>query len=322
MAPSKVPEQTPAERRKGESALSDFAAYVAKEQTKRQAPIRQPVVNGKKAPVVIEDHAELDILDTLDLADTTTAIRLKQVLTDRTDNAIEDNEKQLSTWISTRLEDANGEMLMDLGLEDNGDAMGFTKEDWDFALKRVEEVAGKLGADCSIQMTRNVGGDVEVGPAQGVKDSTACSGKLMIRRRPKNVDDVIETRIAVVGNVDAGKSTMLGVLVKGGLDDGRGKARVNLFRHKHEVESGRTSSVGMEIMGFDTKGHVVASAVPGRKLSWEEIGKQSVCACGILTCHRSITDTNLLGQSDQFHRFGGPRAISTNHSLWSSQLRA
>jgi len=55
---------------------------------------------------------------------------------------------------------------------------------------------------------------------------------------------------AVVGNVDAGKSTMLGVLVKGGLDDGRGKARVNLFRHKHEIESGRTSSVGMEIMGY------------------------------------------------------------------------
>lgn len=69
---------------------------------------------------------------------------------------------------------------------------------------------------------------------------------------------------------------MLGVLVKGGLDDGRGKARVNLFRHKHEVESGRTSSVGMEIMGFDVKGDIVSSNVPGRKLSWEEIGKRSV----------------------------------------------
>lgn len=77
-------------------------------------------------------------------------------------------------------------------------------------------------------------------------------------------------------SVDAGKSTMLGVLVKGGLDDGRGKARVNLFRHKHEVESGRTSSVGMEIMGFDVHGEIVTSKVPGRKLSWEEIGKQSV----------------------------------------------
>lgn len=74
---------------------------------------------------------------------------------------------------------------------------------------------------------------------------------------------------------------MLGVLVKGALDDGRGKTRVNLFRHKHEIESGRTSSVGMEIMGFDTKGEVVSSNVPGRKLSWEEIGNRSVrCRTG------------------------------------------
>jgi GTPase len=59
---------------------------------------------------------------------------------------------------------------------------------------------------------------------------------------------------------------MLGVLVKGDLDDGRGKARVNLFRHKHEIETGRTSSVSMEIMGFDSKGDVVVSDTPGSKL--------------------------------------------------------
>ena len=67
--------------------------------------------------------------------------------------------------------------------------------------------------------------------------------------------------------VDAGKSSLLGVLVKGDLDDGRGKARVNLFRHKHEIETGRTSSVGMEIMGFDSKGQVVTSDTPGRRFS-------------------------------------------------------
>lgn len=70
----------------------------------------------------------------------------------------------------------------------------------------------------------------------------------------------------MVDSVDAGKSSMLGVLVKGDLDDGRGKARVNLFRHKHEIESGRTSSVGMEIMGFDTMGKVITSDTPGSKL--------------------------------------------------------
>ena len=106
---------------------------------------------------------------------------------------------------------------------------------------------------------------------------------------------------------------MLGVLVKGGLDDGRGKARVNLFRHKHEVESGRTSSVGMEIMGFDTHGDIVASNVPGRKLSWEEIGKRSVW---LSIFQASRTAKHGKGQSHQLHRFGWARAISTDNSLW------
>jgi len=97
--------------------------------------------------------------------------------------------------------------------------------------------------------------------------------------------------------VDAGKSTMLGVLVKGNLDDGRGKARVNLFRHKHEIESGRTSSVGMEIMGFDTKGNVIASSVPGRKLSWEEIGQRAakVISFTDLAGHEKYLRTTVFG---------------------------
>jgi GTPase len=90
---------------------------------------------------------------------------------------------------------------------------------------------------------------------------------------------------------------MLGVLVKGGLDDGRGKARVNLFRHKHEIESGRTSSVGMEIMGFDSKGEVVSATNPGRKLSWEEIGKRSakVISFSDLAGHERYLRTTVFG---------------------------
>lgn len=57
-----------------------------------------------------------------------------------------------------------------------------------------------------------------------------------------------------MGNVDAGKSTLLGVLTHGELDNGRGHARQRLFRHKHEAETGRTSSVGNDILGFDSMG--------------------------------------------------------------------
>jgi GTPase len=59
-----------------------------------------------------------------------------------------------------------------------------------------------------------------------------------------------DIRIAVIGNVDSGKSTLVGVLTKGLLDDGRGKARAKVFNFAHEQNNGRTSSIGQEIMGF------------------------------------------------------------------------
>ena len=38
-------------------------------------------------------------------------------------------------------------------------------------------------------------------------------------------------------------STMLGVLTRGALDNGRGKARQNMFRHQHEVARRATASI-------------------------------------------------------------------------------
>jgi GTPase len=120
---------------------------------------------------------------------------LRQVLLNKDD--VDESIKQLTKYVHGRLEEGHGECLLDLGLEDNGDTMGFTKDDWDFALKRLGDAAKVADAECSVLMTRNVGGVGDVGP--NGKD-TACSGKIMVRRKPASVDDVIETRIAVVGN--------------------------------------------------------------------------------------------------------------------------
>lgn len=144
---------------------------------------------------------------------------------------------------------------------------------------------------------------------------------LLLRLPPPSIALVPEVRCAVVGNVDSGKSTTLGVLTRGmlrdavrfvnlnlfnfssgPLDDGRGRARVALFRHKHEIETGRTSSVGMEvscepsaslqyiihispqILGFSTAGTPVLPNIPlsvdmdairRDKLGWDEISAQS-----------------------------------------------
>lgn len=75
---------------------------------------------------------------------------------------------------------------------------------------------------------------------------------MLVRKVPDDQNN-IEIRVAVLGNADAGKSTLLGVLTQGNLDNGRGRARLNMFRHLHEIQSGRTSSISHEILGFNSQ---------------------------------------------------------------------
>jgi GTPase len=70
----------------------------------------------------------------------------------------------------------------------------------------------------------------------------------------KNIEEI---RISVMGSVDAGKSSLIGVLTQGELDNGRGRARLQMFRHYHEIKSGRTSCVSHELLGFDEMGNVI-----------------------------------------------------------------
>jgi GTPase len=52
-----------------------------------------------------------------------------------------------------------------------------------------------------------------------------------------------EIRVVTCGHYESGKSTLLGVLTTGFLDDGRGRSRRSVAKHKHELTRGNTSSV-------------------------------------------------------------------------------
>ena len=71
-----------------------------------------------------------------------------------------------------------------------------------------------------------------------------------------------EIRIGTCGQVDAGKSTLLGIITNpkkneylSELDDGRGLARKRIFKHQHEKETGRTSSITYCYTRFNNKGY-------------------------------------------------------------------
>lgn len=67
---------------------------------------------------------------------------------------------------------------------------------------------------------------------------------------------VIATAAAVAGSVDSGKSTLVAVLTHGQkgrplLDDGHGSARMSVLKHKHEIVTGRTSSLSHHTLAYD-----------------------------------------------------------------------
>ena len=65
-------------------------------------------------------------------------------------------------------------------------------------------------------------------------------------------DDTLITDkgFVVVGSADAGKSTLIGTLTSGILDDGRGSARLKIARHQHEKDTGKTSDITSRILKF------------------------------------------------------------------------
>ncbi len=155
--------------------------------------------------------------------------------------------ERLVTQMKWRLQEGLGEAIYQIGVEDNGFLYGLDESDMSQSLKTLEKMASKLGASATVLREREVEG------GHGMK--LRKTAEVLIRKVPDD-SQFIDIKIAIIGNVESGKSTTVSVLTHGELDNGAGRARLNLFRHPHEIQTGRTSSINNEIMGFDDYGQV------------------------------------------------------------------
>ncbi|KAL8587376.1 GTP-binding protein 1 [Nucella lapillus] len=160
----------------------------------------------------------------------------------------------LKETIKHRVEDSQGETIYEIGTGE-GEQPGLKGDDYTASVATLHSITESLGLEC-VRLRERM-----------TEEGTVAE---FLLRQKLDTEDFMEVRVAVVGNVDAGKSTLLGVLTHGELDNGRGFARQKLFRHKHEMESGRTSSVGNDILGFDASGNVVNRPDHGH-LDWIKI---------------------------------------------------
>ncbi|GAA5797605.1 hypothetical protein HPULCUR_002995 [Helicostylum pulchrum] len=218
---------------------------------------------------------------------------LKDILLNPTQQDIE----YLTNLLSQRINQGRGEALFEIGVEEDGSEMNLSQQDYVKCIETISTVTNTLEADFADIDELN---QIDSTTTTTARNKDNIVAHLMIRKRPKSVQDLLEIRVAVVGNVDAGKSTLLGVLTKGVLDDGRGKARVNLFRHKHEIESGRTSSVGGEILGFDSKSRPILSTSKKSSASgWEDIAERAAKVLSFvdLAGHEKYLKTTVFGMT-------------------------
>ncbi|XP_058795874.1 GTP-binding protein 1 isoform X2 [Phymastichus coffea] len=214
------------------------------------------------------------------------SIRSKDVLV----SPSEDQYELLLKKIKERIRDGGSETIFDIGISEDGSEDGLREDEYEASVATLQSLATTLEADCVL--------------LRQTKTDHKLTGQYLVRKR-LDQQDFLEIRVAVVGNVDAGKSTLLGVLTHGDLDNGRGLARQKLFRHKHEAETGRTSSVGNDILGFDSIGNVVNKPEHG-SLDWVKICEKSskVITFIDLAGHERYLKTTVFGMTGHAPDFG------------------
>ncbi|XP_076810176.1 GTP-binding protein 1-like isoform X1 [Clavelina lepadiformis] len=203
----------------------------------------------------------------------------------------DDEYHLLMKQLKQRIQENQGECVYAVGESDVDVESGLCDEELAASKATLLSLAESLDCHCTL-----------------LRERPADKGKIaefLIRRRYEE-NDFLEVKVAVVGNVDAGKSTLLGVLTHCELDNGRGYSRQKLFRHKHEVESGRTSSIGNEILGFRSDGCVVNKpSLHGAHIDWNTICQQSskVITFVDLAGHEKYLKTTVFGMTGHLPDF-------------------
>lgn len=195
------------------------------------------------------------------------------------------------------LEESRG-ALYEIGVADDGTFVGLLQDELDESLGNLRIMAATLG--CSVEVLRQVAvgegewiDDVDqLNPDGRISRDTLWVAEAFVRPnlgglsqghqgqgsgphqpaqqdrvgsdtiRPANTQcsTTDQLRVTLTGPTTSGKSSLLGILTSGALDNGRGKSRLGLLKHRHEIESGMTSSVTQELMGY-------AASVPSDDLS-------------------------------------------------------
>ncbi|KAG2799001.1 hypothetical protein PC111_g20611 [Phytophthora cactorum] len=153
-----------------------------------------------------------------------------------------DRLRQLTTQMHWRLNEGRGTAFYEVGVKDNGEVLGLAE---DAMLRSLGTLA---------RMCRVVNAEVSLSKFRAGHDASHKAVRIQVTRVLEH-NATKRLRVSVIGDFESGKSTLVGVLTRGCLDDGAGLARMQVCRHRHELENGCTSSVSEHTIAVAADGH-------------------------------------------------------------------
>jgi elongation factor 1-alpha len=145
-----------------------------------------------------------------------------------------DRKQHLASQMKYRMENGDGEAFYFIGVHDEGHLIGLPDSEYDESIFVLSSIAQEIGAEI-----------LEIKKHSAEHGSVA---KVKIGKSQKN--NKKHLLVGVAGHVDHGKSTLVGTLTTGTLDNGSGQSRIFLDVQKHEIERGLSADLSFAVYGF------------------------------------------------------------------------
>lgn len=133
-----------------------------------------------------------------------------------------------TTQMKFRIKEGGGICYYMIGFEDGGRPIGLVQKEMTISLEVLGYLARKNEADLIVRS------------AKRGEDGLVMETEIRKKLRP---NQKLSFRVLMFGTSGSGKSTLISVLLTKKLDNGKGLARMRIFKHKHEIMTGKTSSV-------------------------------------------------------------------------------